>query len=255
MEKQLPLTATEKAPTSLFAMAAAGLAPIFVAALLVGVRGETSGGNLALVLVIVVVLAAALGGRAAGATAAVLAAISYDFFLTQPYLSLAITSRDDIETTVLLLIVGVIVGTVSAQAAKATASAAAGHAEIRRIHRVAERMAAGDDASEVIAVAEQELQDLLSLDEARFESLPATSALPRLERSGVVHTAEYRYRPEGFELPQGGVELPVLARGRPVGRFVLTPQPGIGHSLDQRVVAVALADQVGAALAASPTNP
>jgi hypothetical protein len=255
MEKQLPLSGSENTPTSLFAIAAAGLAPIFVAALLVGVRGETTGGNLALVLVIVVVLAAALGGRAAGATAAVLAAVSYDFFLTQPYLSLAITSRDDIETTVLLLIVGVIVGTVSARAAKARASAAASHTEIRRIHRVAERMAAGDDPSDVIAVAQQELHELLSLEEARFESLPATSALPRLERSGVINTSEYRYRPEGFELPDGGVELPVLSRGRPVGRFVLVPRPGIGHSLDQRVVAVAIADQVGAALAASPTNP
>lgn len=251
MEKRLP--SENEAP--LFVLALAGLAPILVAALLVGVRGETTGGNLALVLVVVVVLAAAFGGRGAGAVAAVLAAVSYDFFLTQPYLSLAITSRDDIETTVLLLIVGVIVGTVSARAAKASASAAAGHAEIRRIHRVAELLAAGDEPPEVIAAAQDELEGLLSLRSARFESLPAGEPLPRLERSGVLHTSEYRYRPEGFELPAEGVELPVLARGRPVGRFVLLPTPGIGCSLDQRVVAVAIADQVGAALAASPTNP
>lgn len=53
----------------------------------------------------------------------------------------------------------------------------------------------------------------------------------------------------GFELPSDGAELQVLSRGQPVGRFVLVPKPGTGFSLDQRVVAVALADQVGAVLA------
>jgi hypothetical protein len=42
----------------------------------------------------------------------------------------------------------------------------------------------------------------------------------------------------------------VLARGRPVGRFVLTPHPGVGVTLERRIVAVALADQVGGALGA-----
>lgn len=46
-----------------------------------------------------------------------------------------------------------------------------------------------------------------------------------------------------------GAELLVLARGQPIGRFGLMPEPGTGLSLDQRVVAVALADQVGAVLA------
>ena len=49
---------------------------------------------------IVVVAVAALGGRAAGIVTALAAVASFDFFHTQPYLSLAIDSRDDIETTV-----------------------------------------------------------------------------------------------------------------------------------------------------------
>jgi hypothetical protein len=36
----------------------------------------------------------------------------------------------------------------------------------------------------------------------------------------------------------------VLARGREVGRFVLIPTPGVPTSLEERVVAVAIADQV-----------
>ncbi len=42
--------------------------------------------------------------------------------------------------------------------------------------------------------------------------------------------------------------MPVLARGQQIGRFVLDPAPGAGVSLESRVVAVAIADQVGAAL-------
>lgn len=56
----------------------------------------------------------------------------------------------------------------------------------------------------------------------------------------------------GAELPPGGAELQVLSRGQPVGRFVLLPAPGGTLSLEQRVVAVALADQVGAVLGAHP---
>jgi hypothetical protein len=51
-----------------------------------------------------------------------------------------------------------------------------------------------------------------------------------------------------FALPTEGVELVVVGGGRQLGRFVLTPRPDVGVSLDRRVVAVALADQLGAAL-------
>ena len=57
-----------------------------------------------------------------------------------------------------------------------------------------------------------------------------------------------RIRWRGLELPKEGIALPVLGRGEEVGRFVLEPTPGVGASLEERVVAVALADQVGAAL-------
>jgi hypothetical protein len=77
-----------------------------------------------------------------------------------------------------------------------------------------------------------------------------------LERSGVIRgRTEWRIaKGGGFELPPEGVELAVLARGHQIGRFVLVPTAGVGTSLEQRVVAVALADQVGAAVA-SPTTP
>ena len=38
----------------------------------------------------------------------------------------------------------------------------------------------------------------------------------------------------------------MLARGEEIGRFVLEPELGIVTTLDERIVAVAIADQVGA---------
>ncbi len=228
----------------------AGLAPILVASALVPLREVTANTNLGLVLVAVVVFAAAGGGRQAGAVAAVVAAVSFDFFLTEPYLRLAIASRDDVETTVLLLAVGLFVGHVGARARRARSTADARHGEIRRIYRVAELAARGDDASDVIMAAQAELTMLLRLRGCRFEAAPFSPPLERLERSGVVSWSEFRLRDGGFELPPDGVELPVLGRGNVLGRFVLDPTPGTGVSLEERVVAVALADQVGAVLAA-----
>ena len=91
-------------------VAIGGAAPIGVAAALVSLRDHMLNANVALVLVLVVVLAAVGGGRSAGAVAAVSAALSFNFFHTMPYLTLEINSRDDVETTLLLLAVGLAVG-------------------------------------------------------------------------------------------------------------------------------------------------
>lgn len=226
-----------------------GLIPLGAAMVLVPLRDHIRNANVALVLVALVVLVAAGGGRQAGAVAAVVSALSFDFFFTQPYLRLRVASGDDVETTVLLLIVGLVVGTVSVRGRYARSSAEARRGEVKRIYRLAELVAKGDDASDVIMAAQAELTSLLNLRDCRFEAPPFSSTLERLERSGVVSWSQYRFRDGGFELPPDGVELPVLGRGQVLGRFVLEPKPDIGVSLEQRVVAVALADQVGSVLA------
>ena len=101
-------------------------------------RDHLLNANVALVLVLVVVLAAVGGGRSAGAVAAVSAALSFNFFHTVPYLTLEIDSADDVETTLLLLAVGLAVGQLASYAPPPAAAAArVSSDEIRRIHRVA----------------------------------------------------------------------------------------------------------------------
>jgi hypothetical protein len=229
-------------------MAIAGLAPITVAALLVPLRETLDNTNLALILVVVVVLTAVLGGRAAGALSAVVAAISFDFFLTRPYLTLRMDSADDIETTVLLLVVGLIVGQLSVRSAQYRATATAGHTAIQRIHHVADLVAQGGDEETVIAAVSNELTELLELRACRYETQPGPTPLPRLETTGRISgRTEWRWARRGeFELPREGVELPVLSHGVEVGRFVLEPSEGVGISTEECIVALALADQVGA---------
>ena len=101
-------SATDRVSPLAWVVALAG--PVVVSAALIPLRGEIRPSNVSLVLVLVVVIAAVLGGRIGGATAAFVSALSFDFFLTRPYYSFTIDARDDIETAVLLLVVGLVVG-------------------------------------------------------------------------------------------------------------------------------------------------
>jgi hypothetical protein len=228
-----------------------GIAPIAVAGVLVSLRDELVSTNLALILVVVVVLAAAVGGRLAGAVTAVTAALSFDFFLTKPYLSLHISSADDVETTVLLLVVGLIVGQVAVLSSRHRMAAERGRSEIGRMARVADMVARGEDPADVLLAAQAELTELLDLDDCRFDAGSSGSELSRLERTGAITGATtWRFSGGELALPAAGVSLPVLYQGHPVGQFALYPTGHAGASLEARVVAVAIADQVGAALGA-----
>jgi hypothetical protein len=226
-----------------------GIGPIAVAGALVPLRSELDNANLALALVVVVVVAAAVGGRGAGALAAIVSAMSYDFFLTRPYLSLTIDSADDVETTIFLLVVGLLVGEIVVRLRRTQRLAARGASEIARLHRVAELAAGGAAVEELEQAVATELVGLLELRECFFEPVPVGRPLPRLERNGAVTgVTTMRFAGDEFTLPPE-VELPVLGRGRQLGRFVLVSSPTAGASLEERTVAVALSDQLGAVLA------
>jgi K+-sensing histidine kinase KdpD len=226
---------------------------IGTAALLALARGVFDQTNAALILMIVVVAVAAIGGRTAGMITALAAVASFDFFHTRPYLSLTIDSRDDVETTILLLIAGLIVGTLASSGRRARHEATDARTEIGRIHRVAEAAAVLGDVAAVIGAAQEELRALLTLRQCRFEAMPFADTVrrPRLGRNGAIEMqttmrfARTGHR-TGFELPAAGVDLPVLARGLEIGRFVLMPTPGVATTLEERIVAVAIADQVAA---------
>jgi hypothetical protein len=236
-------------PSSGFAYGLAGLVPIAVAGALVGVRGEIDSANLALVLVLVVVVTAVLAGRGPAALAAVSAALSFDFFFTQPYYSLRITEKGDIETALILLTIGLLVGQITVVARRSRAEAVLGRDELGLLRGFAARAAGGASTGELTRLATDDITALLHLHGCRFEPEPTGPPRPVLERSGRVESP-VRVLVEGeFALPAVGVRLPVIGGGTEVGSILMDPDPTVGVSKEQRLVAVALADQLGAALA------
>jgi len=237
------------------AYAIGGLLPIAVAAAMVGGRGEIDATNVALVLVLVVVGTAAFGGRGPAALSAVIAAISYEFFFTRPFNSLRIDRADDVETTLILLAIGLAVGQLAVHARHTRRDVSRGRDELASMRRMAERVASGASDRELIDVAVTEITHLMSLVGCRYEVDATGPVLPVLERSGRIESAFRRVGPDGeLALPPLGVRLPVVGGGHQVGSLVLEPDPVVGVTLEARVVAVALSDQLGAALAARGEN-
>jgi hypothetical protein len=233
-------------------LAIGGFGPLVVSALLVPLRHHLVGAHIALAFGIVVVLAAACGGRIAGVVAAVMSTLSYDFFFTKPYQSLKIDRAQDLGTTVLLLGIGLIVAEVMAFGYRSRQASTRTREEATRLHRVAGLVADGAVAQDVLASVRAELLGLLSLRECDFERPPFETTLPRVERNGAIKEGKRRWVGGELTLPAEGVEIPVRGRGRLFGRLVLIPDWNVGTSVEERVVTVALADQVGAAFAAEP---
>jgi hypothetical protein len=228
----------------------ASVAIVGLAVVLVPLRSWLGNNNIALVLVVGVVAAAAIGGRAAGIAGAIAAAFAYNFFHTRPHYTLQIHARVDRVTTALLLIVGVLVGEIVVRAQRAREVADTREGEVIRLRRAA-HLAASSDPDQLIPALQEEIGRMLGLWFCRFQQEPLERPLPRLTRQGV--TVPSGVPPVTGDPNTWAVELPVSADGQEWGRFVLVPHDvnAAGRfEPDARRDAVALADELGAVLAA-----
>lgn len=218
-------------------------------------RSAFPGGNSALLLVVIVVAIAAFGSRLGALAAAVSGAIWFDYFLTPPYHRFAISSRSDVETTVLLVIVG----------AAVTELAIWGRRQQDRAHRHASYLIGLHDAAEVIASGGSPTQladrvasllsEVLGLRTCEFR-LGVGGGTPRLQHDGSVTWGDMAWDVDHEGLPQSQeTELVVSVSGRVLGRFLMKPDLYARPSLTQRLVAVSLADQVGGALSEYHVGP
>jgi len=248
---------TSRAPARLsrdrLAVLAAMVVPLALAAILVPFRSSIPNTDAALVLVLVVVAVAANGYRLAGILAAVSVAVWFDFFLTQPYERFSITRRDDIETTVLLLVIGIAVTEIAVWGRRQHMAASRRAGYLEGINSAAQAVAAEGSASALTEQVTGQLTQLLSLRSCRFQHGVAGVGRPaRLRHDGSVTIGQRAWDVDAEGFPTGyDTELLVESGGLLQGRFLMTPAPDTRPTLEQRLLAVALADQVGAALATS----
>ncbi|WP_246186988.1 DUF4118 domain-containing protein [Microlunatus speluncae] len=235
---------------------AALVAPIMIGWLLSLVRDQVDNANAALVLVLVVVGVAATGRRLAGIVAALSATVWFDFFLTEPYLTFTINDQNDIETAVLLTLVGLAVTEVALWGRRHQARASRREGYLAGVITAARTAVSGRSEPEalVAGIAEQ-IGVVLEVDRCVFE--PGSSSRdhdrPRLQQDGSVTVAGRTVDVDRYGLPTDDlIELPVERAGIRQGRFMITAATRVSRpTLEQRQVAVTLADQAAAGLAAT----
>lgn len=226
------------------------LLPLALAAVLVPFRSSFANTDAALALLLIVVAVAAAGYRPAGYLAAVSAAAWYDFFLTRPYETFDISRAADIETTILLLLVGFAVTEIAVWGHRQHLVASRRSGYLAGINDAARAVAEGDSPSALVDQVAGRLKQLLSLTSCQFQYGVAGLGRPaRIEHDGVllVNGRPWDVERDGFP-PNAGVELLVESAGLLQGRYLMQPAPDARPSREQLLVAVAFADQAGAAL-------
>jgi K+-sensing histidine kinase KdpD len=235
------------------AVAAGLVGPLALAAILVPFRTNFANTDAALAMILLVVAVAAAGNRLAGYVAAISAAAWFDFFLTRPYEQFTINRATDIETTVLLLVIGVAVTEIAVFGRRQHAAASRRAGYLDGINDAARAVASGASPATLTDRIAASLVELLSLRSCQFQYGVAGIGRPaRLEHNGHVVYQGQTYDLRLVNLPADtDIELLVESGGRLRGRFLMRPEPDAQPTREQLLVAVALADQAGAAMAAS----
>jgi len=220
--------------------------PLLVAMALVPLRGHAASEVIALVLALTVVIGGLLAGRAGGVAAALMAAASFDFFFTEPYLSLKIANGNDLATTLVLLVVGLVVGISSQWGRRRQASSGADPSALLRVLHVATEGCAEDVETSVRA----EMLRVLQLQDCWFTTDAGVPTI--LDDSGRIRLSDKTLQAGDIELPSEGVAVPVMWGHQLFGYIEAVPIEGRVTTAPSRKVAVAMAQTLGLALAAEP---
>lgn len=227
--------------------------PIVACAILALVRDSFANTNAALVLVLLVVAAASTGIRPAGIVAALAAAAGFDYFLTEPYNTLNIADRADLETAVLLLLVGAAVSEIALWGRREQARASQEQGYLDGVLGTAATVAAGRSSiGELTDRVCAQITQILQIDSCRFDA-GVRSGLPILDPAGSLSRAGYTINVARQGLPTDtNIALMVQSGGAIHGHLLLTAATRVVRPSRQQLrVAVTLANQLGAALAAN----
>ena len=229
--------------------------PFAAAALMIPLRSHVANTDLALAMVVVVAVAVLPGRRLAALLAGIAAGVWFDFFLTKPYEHFTIQRSSDIQTTVLLVVVGVLVGEIAVRRRQARSESRTARDEVVSLYVVAEMLANGSAVRHVVTLVAEQLSELPFLVDCRFDASTDEPDVPLLDRDGELHHGRRDWSVGSQGLPDGDVILPVESQGRRLGAYILRGSiPAVPLSQDRRLAAVALSDLVGAALNGDTTG-
>jgi K+-sensing histidine kinase KdpD len=221
---------------------------LITAAVLSTVRDSVTAATSVLILVVWVVGAAATGDRLAGVLAAVSAGAWFDFFLTQPYLRFTINDADDIEATVLLVVIGLGVSEIAQWGYRQQRQAVRRSAYLDGVLGAARAAAEGNvPKASVVEVVARQISEVLGADTCRYVEGPVRDArVAVLDHDGTLTRGGHPVDVDRVGLPTDEYVAALVRRGPDVaGHFLLTATSHLSYpTAEARRVAVLLADQV-----------
>jgi hypothetical protein len=110
-------------------------------------------------------------------------------------------------------------------------------------------LAAGDEPHLLLMAAATQLRQLLALRDCAFTRHELAAITTCVTTEGNVAVGRELWPTGDLGLPTKQVHLPVRGNGKTLGYFVLTPTPGYPIPRQRLLVAVSIADLVGAAMA------
>ena len=226
---------------------------------LVPLRALTSASNLAFVFVAFVIVVAEFGGRAAALVAAVVSAMSLNFFLTEPYLTLTMSKTDDVIAFLAMAACGLIAAAFGSRRERSSQAVSRVRDDLLALRRVLKPLETGggpapalDELRQAFGLGRIVLRDandrVLAVAPEGTESSARAEAELNPETLFALGEARYRFGDRGLRLPEGGGCLRVPTEH---GAIALHLWEGDAHGLDQderQALAIA-ASVLGVALA------
>lgn len=223
--------------------------PLLLAIVFVPFRASFASSAAALCFMALIAGVAILGDRRSGALASVSSAIWFDFYLTQPYDKLAISNRRDLETTICIVIAGLLVNELVAASRHHSARATMESNYLSHVHELAVLVSGATPTDQILERARASIREVLHLRECVFERFPSGHPFARILSNGAVAHVGLAWPTQEIGLPGPNTEILAQWHDYAVGRFVLTPTTGEPVSLERRIVAFTLATLSACAVA------
>jgi K+-sensing histidine kinase KdpD len=186
--------------------------------LLIPLRTLTSASNLAFVFLAFIIVMAELGGRSAALVTAVVSAMTLDFFLTEPYLTLTISKADDVLAFLALVVCGLIAAAFGRRRGRWSELAARAQGELGVVDKLVEQLRAGAGLDEALDRLRREfrlgaivLRDdgdrILAMAPRESGSRPLPETLLSSDTLLPADDSNVRFGTRGLRLPAAGGRL------------------------------------------------